>query len=121
MEFLKKYHNLSKDVRAKRHAYYNAKSKVTVQYPLIKLNAGSLTPMPVNCFSEFERVVGNGFDEDTPYCMQCGLFDAHEFCKNRKCDAFANNMDYVIALESFVRAKKMRREFVKNSLRGLVK
>ena len=121
MEFFKKYHKLSQDVRAKRQAYYKAESKVTVQYPLIDLNAGSLTPMPVTCLTEYERVVGNGFNEDTPYCTKCENFNASEICNHRKCDAFADNQDYVIARESFARAKSVRREFVKNSLRGLFK
>ena len=121
MEFFEKYRNLSQDVRAKRRAYYKAKSKVTVQYPLINLSAGSLTPMPATCIVEFKRVIGNGFNEDTPYCTKCENFHVHEICDHRKCDAFASNQDYVIAYESYLRALRIRREFVKNTLRGLVK
>ena len=121
MNFFTKYRELSQDVRAKRRAYYEAEAKVTVNYPVIDLNDTSLTPVPVACFTEFERVAGNGFNEDTPYCTKCDNFNVHEICDHRKCDAFANNQDYVIARESFARAKDVRREFVKNSLRGLFK
>ncbi len=121
MGFFKKYREVSQNVRAKRKAYYKAEEKISVRYPLIKLNAGSLTPMPVACISEFQRVVGDGFNEDTPFCTRCENFKLHEICDHRKCDSFANNQDFVIARESYVAARNARREFVKESLRGLVK
>ena len=121
MDFFKKYRELSKDVHAKRKAYNNAKEKIIVHYPLIELNAGSLTPMPVACISEFQRVVGDGFNEDTTFCTRCENFKTDEICNHRKCDSFANNRDFVIARESYIVARNTRREFVKETLRGLVK
>ena len=121
MKFFEKYRMLSKDVRAKRKAYYEAEEKVSVRYPLIELNAGSLTPMPVACISEYERVIGNGFNEDTPFCTRCENFKVNEICNHRKCDSFANNQDFVIARESYIAARNRRSEFVKQTLRGLVK
>jgi len=120
MDFLKKYIDLSKDVRAKRARYHDADRKITAEHKIFDLKSNHPAPI-LSCKNVYSRVVGDGINEDTPFCKSCDLLNMHEFCDNRKCDFFADNMEYVIAYESYLRARDTRREFVKNTLRSLVK
>jgi len=115
MGFLKQYMALTKDVHETRAAYFAAENKVTAFHPVLNLDSGfisSVTP----CFNAYERVVGSGVSEDTPFCLQCELLNHETGCENRKCERFADNQEYLAARERYAKALAMRREFVKSAL-----
>ena len=119
MEKLQRLKELIKNVQEKRQAYRKAKQKVTARHPVIDLKAGAA---PISaCKNEYDKVIGTSFSEDTEFSLDCDCFDSDDFCVNRKCPMHCDNMDYMIAHDRYIGARKARREFIKNVLFGRIK
>ena len=110
-----KYEESAYNLKVKYQKYIAAKEAVTSYHDVIDLDPQKLTPI-TSCENVYKRVVGPGVNEDTPFTLSCEHLEPGEICNHRKCDWFAAQMDYVMATEAYMRARKEHHGFIRGLL-----